>query len=108
MSIYETITTLMDFSLVVCLGYCAFQTWLIYRKLPAKQIRFLFWGFLTIALLDIGFVIIDLWFLLPSLWSEATATRDFAELIVDIRIIPALLLASGMYYLRKAIDDLCK
>jgi len=102
---YEVITAIMDVALVVCLGFCAFNAWMMYHKMPVRQSKFLFWGFVTLALLDIGFVAIDFWFL-TLCWPTAESTRDFAEAVVALRLLPAAFLAMGMYYLRRSIERL--
>ena len=102
---YEIITGLMDLFLVICLGYCAYSAWIIYHRMPVPQSKFLFWGFLVIAFLDIGFIVIDFWWCLPC-FGTIESTGEFAEGIVAVRAIPAFFLALGMYYLRKSIQRL--
>jgi hypothetical protein len=87
---------LFDVAMVVLLFVCAAYSWKIYREIPAPQILALLYGWVLIASIDVGFVVVDLW---PPCIQRA----QIAEAIVALRILPIVFLAYGMYGLYKSL-----
>lgn len=86
----------MDVAMVVLLILCAVYTRMIYREIPAGESLDLYWGWLLIAALDCGFIVVDF---MPA----GSLRANVAEIVVALRIFPIIFLTRGMYGLYKAL-----
>ena len=86
---FSPMFAILDIPTVFLLLICAWYAWKVYKEVMAKEVLWLFSGWILISLLDIGFVVRDF---LPS----GTNQMQFSELVVALRFFPAFILAIGM------------
>jgi hypothetical protein len=90
----------IDILTFILLGVCSLYSWKIYCKNPAKQVIFLFVGFLIMTFLQIGFIAINY---IPLTNGSLIINRFIAEIMVMLRALPITFIMIGIYGIYKEV-----
>lgn len=99
-----TILNIIDWFTLLGFIICTVYAWKTAFTLPSKFSIFLFVGFFISALIQIGFIIVDI---IPF-EENLLVQKTIAEISVGSRIIPSLFLTLGMVSLYREINKYLK